>query len=755
MTLSKISSVSKQQMLLAHGSKDTRIHDDTAEYKGITLREIAAMVDEPQSTEKADAAFFIPSTYRAHDGRSHAAQRENGSYCMLAIDIDEGNVDADTLQSAVDDIICNAASLTYSSAGATEDNKKWRVLIPLAEPLTGCEYADAQLALFDMLGRDYNIAADGALARSGQPIYLPNVPPAKRDDNGAPLFYSADKNRGEGYLVAKDSTIWAEVEFRRKNAEIAEAKAAADRARRIAARAEKRLQFPDNVDPIEAFNDTHTIADLFIQYGYERQGQSDSYKSPQSTTGSYPVKDFGTHWVSMSGSDLAAGVGTASAEFCWGDAFDLFAFYEHGGDITNAVRAYGAEIKPSRNDIRDNIMQGSSQHDQPAADDLDDFDIIPMTMAAEVEAPAVFQIGEATSRAKRNEIFWAKDAKPMLKSAYLVKNWLGAGQMSVVYGPSNVGKSFYALDMAFCVAAKMDWQGCKTRGGPVLYLATEGGNAFNNRVMALRKQYGIDDVQLAVRPSPVNLLDPAADLEGLLELCADIERTCGQKPCLIVVDTLSRALAGGDENGSVDMSSYIQNVDVLRLATGAHIMTVHHSGKDTSKGARGHSSLRAATDTEIELAVDGTIRTATATKQRDLEPQPPFMFSLKVHTLGQDEDGDDVTTCTITKASDEDAADTAQKRPTGANQKVVVKAFKQLRSEGRGHSNPTGAGWPESGQFWCIPADQLRDFAEGKMTSVNARSAYTQAIEALFAMGYMVQNEGLIWIAAKEGRVSK
>ena len=746
MTLSKISSVSKQQMLLAHGSKDTLIHNDTAEYKGITLREIAAMVDEPQATEKSDAAFVIPSTHRAYDGRSHAAQRESGAFWMLAIDIDEGNVDLEAVNYAVEGITGNATSLTYSSAGATAENKKWRVLIPLFEPLTGDEYADAQLAMFDILRRDYGITADGALARTGQPIYLPNVPPSKRGDDGQPMFYMSEKHHGDGYLVAKDCTVWAEVEFRRKNAAIAEAKAAVDRERRIAARAEKRLQFPDNVDPIEAFNDTHTIADLFIQYGYEQQGQSDSYKSPQSTTGSYPVKDFGTHWVSMSGSDLAAGVGTASAEFCWGDAFDLFAFYDHGGNISNAVRAYGAEIKPSRNDIRDDIMQ--------AADALDDFDIIPMTAPTEAQAPAEFQIGDATLRAKRNEIFWAKDAKPMLKSAYLVKNWLGAGQMSVVYGPSNVGKSFYALDVAFCVAAKMDWQGCKTRGGPVLYLATEGGNAFNNRVMALRKQYGIDDAQLAVRPSPVNLLDPAADLEGLLELCADIERTCGQKPCLIVVDTLSRALAGGDENGSVDMSSYIQNVDVLRLATGAHIMTVHHSGKDTSKGARGHSSLRAATDTEIELAVDGTIRTATATKQRDLEPQPPFMFQLKVHTLGQDEDGDDVTTCTITKASDEDVADKNQKRPAGVNQRAIVTAFKQLRGEGRGQSNPGGAGWPEPSVFWCIQSDHLRDFATGKMTSTNPSASYSGALSSMLSMGYLAQNEGMIWITTKEGRAS-
>ena len=753
MTLTKNSDMGKQTMLIAHGSGDTRINDAGTEYGGITLREIAAMVDAPQATEKTDAAFIIPSTYKGHDGRSHAAQRERGEYWMLAIDIDEGNPDIDAIRYAIDGVTGGAMTLTYTSSSATQENKKWRVLIPLAEPLTGEEYADAQLALFDMLRRDYGITPDSTLARTGQPIFLPNVPPAKRDDSGEPLFYESEKHRGGGYMVAKGGAIWAEVEFRRKNAAIAEAKAAFDRAKRIAARAEKRAQYPDNVDPIDVFNDAHTIGDLFVEYGYERQGQSDSYKSPQSTTGSFPVKDFGTHWVSMSGSDLAAGVGTSSStDFSWGDAFDLYVFYSHGGNFTDAVRAYGAEIKPSGNDIRDSIMQSASQHDHIQSDDVDDFDIIPTSAPAEMQAPVEFQIGGATERAKRNEIFWARDAQPMLKSAYLVKNWLGAGQMSVLYGPSNTGKSFLALDIAYTIAAKIEWQDCKTRGGPVLYLATEGGNAFNNRVMALRKQYSLDDVQLAVRPSPVNLLDPAADLAGLLELCAEIEQTCGAPPCMIVVDTLSRALAGGDENGSVDMTSFISNCDVLRNASGAHIMVVHHSGKDSAKGARGHSSLRAATDTEIELTVSGNIRTATATKQRDLEPQPPFNFQLKIHTLGCDEDGDDVTTCTITAASDEDIADKDQKRPAGANQKVIVKAFKQLRADGVGRSNPGGPGWPEIGEYWCVPEDRLRDFATGKMSSVNPRSAYSSAVSGLLSMGYVVQNEGMCWIAAKEGR---
>ena len=83
--LTKISEISKQMMLVAHGSRDTRINDPASSYGGVTMRQILNMVERPQSTEKADAAFVIPSTYRGHDGRNHATQREKGEYWMLAI----------------------------------------------------------------------------------------------------------------------------------------------------------------------------------------------------------------------------------------------------------------------------------------------------------------------------------------------------------------------------------------------------------------------------------------------------------------------------------------------------------------------------------------------------------------------------------------------------------------------------------------------------------------------------------------------
>ena len=753
MSIQKNTTTGKQLMLTANGSFDTLIGKPDQEYNGITLGEIAAIVREPQAREKADAAFIIPSTYRKHDGRSHAAQRERGEYWMLAIDVDTGSPSLQEMIDATRLAFGKCAFLIYSSSGASVDERKWRCLIPLAEFLTGDEYVDAQLAAFDLM-KEQGITCDPALSRAGQPIFLPNIPSARRDSMGAPEFYHSHLERGEGYLVAKESRVWASVEFRRKQEQIAEQRASQERDRRQAERAAKRADRPNDVDPVAEFNDRHTIADLLHKYGYEQHGKSNSYRSQHQSSGSYATKDFSTHWVSLSASDAAAGIGqvkSGDVSICWGDAFDLFCFYEHAGNMKNAVREYAKELRPDPAKTRDEIVREAQQ---PEPDDLSDFDFIPDDDIDISQLPD----GKAsiiTPKPEQKPIFWAREAKPMLASSYLIKGWLGAGQMSVVYGPSNVGKSFFALDMAFCIAADIQWQGCRVKAGPVLYLATEGGNAFHNRVVALRDEYGVQDAQLAIRPAPVDLLRPDADLANLIELCQQIEQECGAPIRMIVIDTLSRAMAGGDENGPTDMTAFIANVDAMRDVTGAHCMIVHHSGKDTAKGARGHSSLRAATDTEIELDVADGIRTANPTKQRDLEPKPPIVFALKVHTIGQDEDGDTVTTCTIMPADADMIEDMQIKKPKGANQIALMSAFKQMRADGIGQPNRGGTGWPDAGKYWTIDEAEFKRFAIGKLSATNPRDAYAAALKAMVGTGYMVQNEGWLWIAGKDGRVNR
>ena len=112
---------------------------------------------------------------------------------------------------------------------------------------------------------------------------------------------------------------------------------------------------------------------------------------------------------------------------------------------------------------------------------------------------------------------------------------------------------------------------------------------------------------------------------------------------LIIVDTLSRVIGNGDENKTVDMNKLVKSCDVLRAATGAHLMLIYHCGKDKSKGARGSSALRAATDTEIEM----TPKRVEATKQRDLEMSWAADVKLMSVILGTDADGDPIKSAVL------------------------------------------------------------------------------------------------------------
>ncbi|MBB3997149.1 AAA family ATPase [Aureimonas pseudogalii] len=222
----------------------------------------------------------------------------------------------------------------------------------------------------------------------------------------------------------------------------------------------------------------------------------------------------------------------------------------------------------------------------------------------------------------------------------LVKGLLDQGAMSVLYGESNSGKTFVMLDLAFHVATGRPWSGLKTTPMLVVYVAAEGGRGFAKRVAALKSRYGcVSAVDLKVLRSQVDLLRAEADLKPLIAALRGLGRPIG----FLVIDTLSRAMAGGDENSSVDMGATVKHLDALRAATGAHLAVVHHSGKNPAKGARGHSLLRAATDTEIEIA-DGEI---IVTKQRDLERSFRKSFVLDGVTLGVDDDGDPVTSATV------------------------------------------------------------------------------------------------------------
>ena len=115
-------------------------------------------------------------------------------------------------------------------------------------------------------------------------------------------------------------------------------------------------------------------------------------------------------------------------------------------------------------------------------------------------------------------LLYYADISPSLDAADFVEGLFIDGAMSVIYGESGCGKTFFALDRALHVAAGIPWRGREVDRGGVLYLALEGSHGIRNRVAAFKAANcaGDADLPFAVVPVSVNLLDPNADTENVI-----------------------------------------------------------------------------------------------------------------------------------------------------------------------------------------------------------------------------------------------
>lgn len=238
----------------------------------------------------------------------------------------------------------------------------------------------------------------------------------------------------------------------------------------------------------------------------------------------------------------------------------------------------------------------------------------------------------------------AKDSEVHTGEKPLIENYLEANGLSILYGDSNTGKTFIALDLAFHIATGQAWNGNETTKGAVIYLAAEGGRSALNRLQAIKKHYNNSDFPLALIPCQINLLNSIKDFNAFIDIIKQAEADTDLGPTrLIVIDTLSRVLSGGNENDSQDMGDFVGNLTALKEHFKTHVLVVHHSGKDAARGARGHSLLRAAVDTELEIA-DNLI---LIKKQRDMEFAKPQGFELQPIEVALDYRGKPITSCVV------------------------------------------------------------------------------------------------------------
>lgn len=197
-----------------------------------------------------------------------------------------------------------------------------------------------------------------------------------------------------------------------------------------------------------------------------------------------------------------------------------------------------------------------------------------------------------------------------------------------VYGETNHGKSLLIWDLACNICAESErWFGRRIfKYGPVVWVNADGGRGLTLRANAWAEAHGGEMKHpLLTLMGSVRLNDAREIGEFRRQLAAMEER-----PVLVVFDTQSRCMPGGDENDQGVMTAVTEGLHRLKMEIGCTVLPIHHTDK-TGQWERGSGVVKNESDTQIRVTKDegSGIFTVSCRKMRDGNPFKDFYFTLQ------------------------------------------------------------------------------------------------------------------------------
>lgn len=374
-------------------------------------------------------------------------------------------------------------------------------------------------------------------------------------------------------------------------------------------------------------------------------------------------------------------------------------------------------------------------NDTPSLSSIVAMDSVPTPSAPAPSIPAAltdkgWQAPKAFKLISRDDLH----SRPALR--WRIKGVLPERGLAGLYGPSTSGKSFLAFDMACAIAEGQPWFGHRVIAAPVVYVALEGEAGFRTRSQAWEQHHARKQpANFFMVLQPFNLIDEVDALANVVPPGA-----------VVVIDTLNRAAPISDENSSKDMGAILEGAKRLQALTDGLVVVVHHTGKDATKGLRGHSSLFAALDAAIEVSRDEEYREWRVAKSKDGADGATHPFRLELKSLGQDEYGDGITSCVITPDTTGVEIRRA-KLPQGGNQRLVLNALREALKV-------TAPGSPDAPD--CVPRAQAAVALEAVLPQLadsltcekrrKTTSART-ALNGLINRGVVIFKENWLWLS--------
>lgn len=214
---------------------------------------------------------------------------------------------------------------------------------------------------------------------------------------------------------------------------------------------------------------------------------------------------------------------------------------------------------------------------------------------------------------------------------WLIEGLIPQHGLVLLYGRPGEHKTFIAIDGALRVAYGLDWHGRTIKRVGVLYIAGEGRFGIGQRIKGWRKKHGLAgvDAPFKLLPVAVHMLDPA-NVEKLKRTIDQVREEIDFEIGMVVIDTVSRAIPGQDENSQEAMSLFVDACAEIQNHCGGVVIGIHHSGKDADRGMRGSTVLLGGCDTAIRVAKEEDHTVLSVEKQKDGEEIEDVHFTMEV-----------------------------------------------------------------------------------------------------------------------------
>lgn len=334
--------------------------------------------------------------------------------------------------------------------------------------------------------------------------------------------------------------------------------------------------------------------------------------------------------------------------------------------------------------------------------------------------------------------------RPILKRPEMWEGVLHDNANILLVGGYGTGKSGLGQVLSVHVGSGTALCGRAVKQGAVVIIAGEGADGIDLRIRAAAIRSGIDP-----KTCRVWIIDDYLDLvhgeQYLAALIDTIAENVREPIALLCVDTAATVMGGEDEDnrwfGKLNIA-----MRRLRERFECASMVTHHHGKDSTKGARGGTSLPANVDTRLDTSLEGDLLTVIDGKQRDRPTgKNKLVFRIEGHDI-ETADGrtENVPVVVWAEGVEPPKAKKVTRTPTGqkgvAYQAAIDVCNEDKIPAPRGREYVTGS-TEERWRALC-----RKRGLSGSTSDDAFRNAFKRSKDGLVSGGWVCIDEGFVWV---------